>query len=96
MIEFDCYKGRHVPRIRCDNCGQEIRDFPNAVVAWHAHPNPHSGIHPMRFVHKGACALELADDSSNEWGGSMELDRFLIELSHAGGGRRGRERTAEE
>jgi hypothetical protein len=78
MIELHCYKGRHVPFIRCDNCGQRIRDAENAVVAWHA-------IHRMRFVHKGACALELAEHSSDEWDGSMELDRFLVDLFNNAG-----------
>jgi hypothetical protein len=32
MIEFDCTKGRHVPSIRCANCGHEIRDAGTAAA----------------------------------------------------------------
>jgi hypothetical protein len=54
------------------------------VVAWHAIPNPHSAIHRMRVIHKGACALQFCEHSSDEWG-AMELDRFLIDLFNNAG-----------
>jgi hypothetical protein len=94
MIELHCYEGRHVPFIRCDNCGQKIRDAQNAVVAWRAMPDPHSAIRRICFIHKGACALEFCEHSSDEWG-AMELDRFLIDLFHNAGLRWQHEREKE-
>jgi hypothetical protein len=48
MIEIRLIDTKHCPVILCDYCGDEIRDYRNAMVTWGESLRP-------RYVHKQVC-----------------------------------------
>ncbi len=69
-------KGKYIPVMVCDTCGDAIEDWHMAVVTHSMKPN--TGVIPVLVYHKGNCdqggvggARRLADS------GWMQLDHYL-------------------